>query len=1001
FPAFDATHGAGLAFIVDKKSSPTRDALRDQLKKRWPDAAWVAYDALENTAANAAITAVCGGPAGEVLDISKARVIVSFDRDFMHGEPLSLVYSRQWGAWRSVMSTKDEMCRLYCAESSFTGTGGSADHRVRVAPSQIPALIVAVARKLGLSGPLAAGVAAAKVSDAGVDAKFVDAVAEDLAGAKGASLVMVGASQPAWVHALVAGINSALGNVGATVSYIPADAERTSDGAAELGRLAGRIDRGEIKTLVCLETNPVFNAPAALKWDRKLAQAVADKKLTLVALSVDDNETVEAANWRLNCATYLESWGDAVAADGTMSPIQPMIAPLYAARSEIEVLATILGQEPDGYKLVRAAWSKGAAADFDKTWRQALWNGVAGNVAGPAMPVNVNRAAGMVNEAAAGAAPTAQSLDVVFECGLMGDGRWANNAWLQELPHTASKVVWDNPAYCSPATLAALGLGRPDMTDKKPHGELAEVAVGGQSMVIAVWPVPGMPDNTLVLPLGNGRRKTGQVGSGVGFNTFLLKPAGAFSASGAKVTGKGETYNVSSTQMHGSMEGRAIVRAIDLPGYRKHGDLPVKVENDPYGRPKRLSLGERLEGGDLNHMPANVSAYPNPLNGSRSDPTTAEGEYIDPARAGKRVKHAPYSQRVQWGMSIDLSACSGCNVCTVACQAENNIPVVGKAEVNKGRELHWIRVDRYFTGHDRDNPSGMVFQPVACVHCENAPCEVVCPVNATVHGPEGNNYMVYNRCIGTRYCANNCPYKVRRFNFFDFGVTKLNGGLDPNIAETTPGILKDNLPANQHLIPPRLRHKLDEIQKLQKNPNVTVRSRGVMEKCTYCIQRTNEARIEMKLKATKEGRVYDMAAEGIPDGFVQAACQQACPTNAIHFGDILDPKSKVRQMRDHARSYALLGYLDTRPRTTHMIRVGNPNEKYLKALATAGDRDAATRLHSLEFPLAEDHHGHDHDHHDHDHNHGHGEKPHSSFIDRKKAGESGYRLSLSVLGGHA
>ncbi|MFT3686524.1 MAG: 4Fe-4S dicluster domain-containing protein [Phycisphaerales bacterium] len=628
---------------------------------------------------------------------------------------------------------------------------------------------------------------------------------------------------------------------------------------------------------------------------------------------------------------------------------------------------------------------------------------MAGNVAGQPASVNANRAADIIVSAAAGAAPTASSLDVVFEVGLMGDGRWANNAWLQEKPHTASRVVWDNPAYCSPGTLDALKLSRPDETAKKAHGELVEITLNGEKMVIAVWPVPGMAENTLVLPLGNGRRKTGQVGTGVGFNTFLVKPAGAFSASVHKIEAKGDTYNISCTQTHGSMEGRAIVRAIDLAAFRTHGDKPFRDVVDAYGRKKTLSLGEQLEGSELAEMPALVGAYKNPFNGGQRDAHDEPGKYLDSARADKRLEATTpaYSRRVQWGMSIDLSSCTGCNVCTVACQAENNIAVVGKAEVNKGREMHWIRVDRYFTGESRDNPTGMVFQPVACVHCENAPCEVVCPVNATVHGPEGNNYMVYNRCIGTRYCANNCPYKVRRFNFFDYGVTKLNGGLDPAVAESTPAVLKNNLPSNQHLIPPRLRHKLDEIQKLQKNPNVTVRSRGVMEKCTYCLQRTNEAKIEMKLRATKEGRVYDLAAEGIPDGFVQAACQQACPTNAIHFGDILDPKSKVKQMRDHTRSYMLLGYLDTRPRTTHMIHVGNPNEGYLKALAAAGDKDAAERLHRLANPLAEIHepgHG----------GHGEGEKggskghgEHSAFIDSSKKGESGYRMSLAVLGGHA
>ena len=467
FAGFDATHGAGLAFIVDKKSSPTRDAVRDRIKKRWPDASWIAYDAIENAAANAAITAVCGGAASEVLDISKARTIVSLDRDFLHFEPLSLVYARQWGAWRSVLTAKDQMCRLYVAESAFTGTGGSADHRIRVAPSQIPALAVAIAKKLGVSGPLDAGIGSAKVNVAGVDVKFVNAVAEDLIKDKGASLFLVGASQPAWVHALAAGINSVLGNVGQTVKYIPVDAERTSDGAAALAKLAGQVERGEIKTLVCIDTNPAYNAPAALKLEEKITAAVA-KGMWLIAQSVEDSETVEIANWRLNSTTYLESWGDVVAADGTISPVQPMIAPLYQARSEIETLASILGEKPDGYELVRSTWKKRTdSGDFEKSWRQALWNGVAGNAGGTAMSVNANRAATMIVDAAAGAAPSATSLDVVFEAGLMADGRWANNAWLQELPHASSKVVWDNPAYCSPGTLDALKLSRPDMTDKE------------------------------------------------------------------------------------------------------------------------------------------------------------------------------------------------------------------------------------------------------------------------------------------------------------------------------------------------------------------------------------------------------------------------------------------------------------------------------------------------------------------------------------------------------
>jgi molybdopterin-containing oxidoreductase family iron-sulfur binding subunit len=428
-----------------------------------------------------------------------------------------------------------------------------------------------------------------------------------------------------------------------------------------------------------------------------------------------------------------------------------------------------------------------------------------------------------------------------------------------------------------------------------------------------------MADNTVILPLGYGRSVCGRVGDGVGFNTYALRETGTGrSARAVTVRPAAGDYPVSSTQNNWSMQGRtSITREVDLAAWRKHGDDPLIEAKDrlyDIKSPRPLNFAERVGGGELSHTPPVVSIYPHPFTGTLTE---------QPASADE-----PFAKGPQWGMSIDLSTCTGCGACTIACQAENNIPIVGKREVAKNREMHWIRVDRYFTGDDINSPKKILLQPVPCMQCENAPCETVCPVNATVHGPEGINYQVYNRCIGTRYCENNCPYKVRRFNFFDYGVKKFNGdylGKETleKVAPDRGGITGSGIhnKINPNLIPPRLREKLEQIEQMQKNPDVTVRSRGVMEKCTYCIQRINEARIEMKL--------HDLSV--MPDGFVQSACQQACPTSSIVFGDRLDTHSDggkgsaVRAMQESQRTYLLLAYLNTRPRTTYMVRVGNPN----------------------------------------------------------------------------
>jgi molybdopterin-containing oxidoreductase family iron-sulfur binding subunit len=1021
FAKFDANQGQGLVFLVEKLSSPSRDAARDAIIARWPKATWAVWDPTEDAGVLAGSPTLWGDrPCKQLLDLSKARAIVTFDRDILCGsEPAGVRQARDFASTRKAMTTKDGMSRLYAVESRFTLTGGKADHRVRLAPSQIPVAVAMLARavlaKLGTSsGPLASSLGAmsatvsAGFTEAGLDQAWIDACADDLVANKGASVVVAGAGQPAAAHALCHLMNVALGNAGTTVTYLEMSAEEATSSAKEIERVASMLDAGSVDTIVCLGTNPVYDAPGALEFGRKFAKAGMR-----ITLDLGPSETVAASNWRLPRAHFLEAWGDTRSADGTIAPIQPMIAPLYAGKSDLEVLAMIRGADKaDGYELVRSAWREaagGSGADFDKRWRRVLHDGVAAGTAGQAVAKPVDRArveawaSALVSAARPAGAPGPTALDVVFMTSNVGSGAQANNGWLQELPDPASHLTWDNAAFMSPKTCEALGLMPNAATSEVREARYAELSVGGRSMRIIAWPVPGVAENTVVLPLGYGRTVVGRVGEDVGFNTYQVRPvSGEFGTSGATVravTDGERTRRVACTQQHSSMEGRALLREVDLAAYQAFGDDPFRgmseqeksrLAKDSYGRTRDMNFAERL--GELSHTPANESIYVNPFNLSRREP--------DPDARDDRGRPAAFSIAPQWAMSIDLATCTGCNVCTIACQAENNIPIVGKREVHKGRELQWIRVDRYFMStddgrHGVDNPEGMSFQPVACVHCENAPCETVCPVNATVHGPEGINYMVYNRCIGTRYCANNCPYKVRRFNFFDYGVAKFNGQfLGRETADQAPAVSPSN---NPNFVPPRLREKLDEITKLQMNPDVTVRSRGVMEKCSYCIQRTNEARIEAKLKNLP----------GISDGMVQTACQQACPSDAISFGDHLDSAtsydngartgSRVHIERNHARSYLLLGYLNTRPRTTYLVGLRNPNPKIRQP---------------VENPF---HHGHT----DHDHGHDHPAPGHDAAkpgehalapvdpaplaqpasASRRSALDSGLKYTLRVLGG--
>jgi len=1023
-PHFDelATEGgAGLALIVGKSASPAREAMVGAFSERFPQAQVVWYSSAENSAAMAGLKMAFGAPHQETLNISRdnTRVIVSLDREFLSKDPEELPNARAFAATRLVNTTADSMSRLYCIESGFSLTGAQADHRLRLAPSRISAFAVELIKQFGaglgeLNNPF---VKAAAGAETGLwserERRFVETVKADLLANRGKSLVVVGPSQPPEIHALVVGINGLLGNTGVSVDYTPVSDVQSADSATQLAALVQDMDAGIISTLVVLDANPAFDAPADLDFADAWARVA-----NTITLSVGQTETAALSTWMLNGTHYLESWGDTRSIDGTLAPVQPMIKPLYdPARSEIELLAMLAGVKsatnaalpPDGYEIVQSTWKVGFEGSFEKAWRRALHDGVLTEKTratarearpNPMEPVTRTLATLRLSSPPAGAADA--PLEVAFRLGNLHDGRFGNAAWLHELPEVGTRTVWDNPMLVSPATAARLDLLPVGYSDQDPSGvytkpkypeaRLAEIEVGGRTLTGPVWILPGMADNTVLLTLGYGRSVCGKVGDGVGQNVNVLRTTGmsAWSASGVTLTRKPGTYEIASTQNHWTMEGRtAIVRAVDLPVWQKFGDEVAPGGGSFYDESTMLTLGERL--GDLSHTPPNQSIYKNPYNASRNEP----------------VVGAVYSERQQWGMTIDQTTCTGCGACTIACQAENNIPVVGKKEVAKGREMTWIRVDRYFTGDDINEPADMHHQPVACVHCENAPCETVCPVNATIHGPEGLNYMVYNRCIGTRYCSNNCPYKVRRFNFFEYGKHTFNGDYigKEQLEKVMPerggvnGSTVHNT-FNINFIPPRLREKLAEIERMQKNPNVSVRMRGVMEKCSYCVQRINAARIECKLADLKgtDGKHV------VPDGFFEAACQQACPSYAITFGNILDETSRVHAARNNPRSYLFLVYLNTRPRTSHMVRVMNPHPELVDA-----DRKAA-----WDHPFH--HGGHEAGHGDGTGNHGpgdHGHAPtdghatpaaagesgkHSHRFDRSKLAEdSGYALSLNVL----
>ena len=821
--------GAGLRILTETVTSPTLAAQLKQLQTRLPQAKWVQYEPAGLDGARLGAQLAFGEMVHTHYRFDQADLVLALDSDFLATGPAHLRYARDFVGKRRLTGGQSEMNRLYVVETALTPTGAKADHRLPLKASEIELFARVVASAVGAAGP-AAGQAPALE---GAAAQLAAAVAADLQAHRGRSIVIAGDYQPPAVHALAHALNHALGNVGTTVIHTDPVEAAPADQLASLRALVADMSAGRVDLVVILGGNPVYDAPADLNFVEAL------RKVPLrIRLGLYNDETSEQCHWHIPETHYLEAWGDARAFDGTVSIIQPLIAPLYNGRSAHEVLAVLNGQAGrSNYDVVTEYWRGQFGGSYEQAWRQALHDGFVADTALPAKAVAPR------SDWAAGLSPPAPAgqLELIFRPDPnVHDGRFANNAWLQELPKPITKLTWDNVALVSPETaVKRLGLA-PEGKAFEANGKKIKLAHGGRELAMPVWVMPGHANDAVTVHLGYDRSRAGQVGNKLGFNTYQLRTSAApWFAAGVQAEATGETYPLASTQEHfsidssdlpiggaGDLNDRHIIRTLALADFKQH---PEELHHGAHKPPRELSI------------------YP---------------DY-------------PY-EGYAWGMAIDQNACVGCNACVVACQSENNIQVVGKAQVLNGRAMHWLRIDTYFKG-GLENPA-TYFQPMLCQHCEKAPCEVVCPVNATVHDAEGLNVQVYNRCVGTRYCSNNCPYKVRRFNFF------LYGDWD------TPSL------------------------KMMRNPEVTMRSRGVMEKCTYCVQRIMNAKIESE----KEGR-------RVRDGDVVTACQQTCPTEAIIFGDINDSGSRVAKLKQEPRNYEVLGELNTRPRTSYLAPIRNPN----------------------------------------------------------------------------
>ena len=912
-----AREGAQIGILVGWDESPTRLRLLQELQQSMPNLRVFRHESISPAIASDTARRLHGSPVRDYVDLSQAERVLTVDCDFMgldrhHGKAVT-----DFMAGRKGESADDPMNRLYAVENRYTLTGGMADHRLPLPASRMAAFAAALATELGgsLGGELNQIAASypGKVDDRTME--WLRPAAADLASHAGKAVVLAGSQLEPAVHTLVAAINRALNAYDGIIRQL---ADTGSEGVefGSIADLAAAATEGELESLWILGPgDPVYDAPA----DLDLGTVLADHVPQVIHLALRKNATASAANWVLPAAHYLETWGDTRTADGSYSIVQPMILPLFGGASDLQVLLALLGrykfaeqptagvedidpeadpidpeadpgdQDPaaddlpgdPAHAAVRETFRAMIGdADEELQWSYLLRDGFAkdSGFAGSSATVDFDAAREIVSSAINRSQVSRENFELVFAPDhSMWDGRYINNGWLQEAPDPITKLTWDNAAWLSPRTFRELGLRR--------AGQMIRITLGDRSLVIPALEAPGHAHYSITLPLGYGQQDTaGLVGEGTGFNTGSLRTnEEPFVATGARVEPLREFHPLAVTAEHYSMKGRALARMNTLDNWRK---------NDTFAA---------YQGMD-SHIPENITLYKGQI--------------------GRRTEDNPegfdYERLHQWGMTIDLNQCIGCNACLVACQSENNIPIVGKSQVIRGREMHWIRLDRYFATPDTvkeqptmeqlDNPE-MIVQAVACQQCESAPCEVVCPVNATVHTEEGLNAMAYNRCIGTRYCANNCPYKARRFNYFDYNKRNPLTTADTPVGEI----------GNLYLGP--LGERADtELSKLQKNPNVSVRMRGVMEKCTYCVQRLEEAKIRHKQQVRGSSDVR------IPADAVKVACQQACPAGAIEFGDLANPDSRINKVKANPRNYELLKYVGTVPRTTYLARIKNVNK---------------------------------------------------------------------------
>ena len=849
--------GAGFRVLTETVVSPTLGAQIKGLLQQLPGAKWHQWEAAGRHGAFGGSQAAFGRVVNAIYQLDQADVIVSLDADFLACSSGNLRYAHDFASRRKALTNarREERAkedrqegyqpgpdapfrnqaathseedtsppqqvsqveaagpaldqvtqnRLYVAESSPSPTGGMADHRFQMKAGDVEAFARALAAELGVVG-----------GQAGSTIKAIPAIARDLKAHSGRCVVIPGDYQPAAVHALAHAMNQAIGAVGKTVVYTEPIEANPVDQMASLKELIGDLNSGKVDTLLIVGGNPVYTAPADLDFLSALLKAKWRAHLALY-----NDETSVQCHWHVPEAHYLESWSDTRGYDGSVTFVQPLIAPLYGGRTAHELFSVLAGEaDKSPHDTVREYWTaQRPGTDFEAFWQTALHDGLVPNSA--AAPANVTAKA-----PPAATADPASGVEIVFRPDpTVWDGSFSNNGWLQECPKPQTKVAWDNAVWISPSMAQKNSIATGDMLELKYQGR----SVNGPA-----WIMPGQAPESLTVHFGYGRTRGGKLCEELGFNAYSLRTSDApGGGNGVEFRKTGATHYFAATQHTQTMESREPVRIATLEEFKKNANfVSEKEENKP--------------------IPKYMTMYPD-------------------------YKYEGY----KWGLAIDENACVGCSACTIACQAENNIAVVGKAEVGKGRNMHWIRVDRYFRG-SLDDPE-LYFQPVPCMHCENAPCELVCPVAATVHSGDGLNQMIYNRCVGTRYCSNNCPYKVRRFNFLSY----------------TDWDTQSYFP--------------------MRNPDVTVRSRGVMEKCTYCVQRINAAKIES-----------EKGMRRIRDGEVVPACAQACPTQAITFGDINDPKSQVAQLKAQVRNYSLLEELNTRPRTTYLGRLRNPNPEIEK-----------------------------------------------------------------------